>query len=115
MLVYEIEDKEKGGFKPNIPFELFQKSVDGIGISKALLLDQNGAPSGIVKTAHAYDMKVHVWTIRDDMVPTNYDNSTQEMKAVFALGVDGVFADFPDTARSLVNTLELAGKVISLE
>jgi glycerophosphoryl diester phosphodiesterase len=115
MLLYEIEDKEKGGVKANIPFNLYQNSVDGIGISKALLVDHNGLPTGIVKTAHDLGLKVHVWTIRDDIVPDMFENSTQEMKAVFALGVDGVFADFPDTARGLVNTLGLAGKVVNLE
>ncbi|UTW53829.1 glycerophosphodiester phosphodiesterase family protein [Kordiimonas sp. SCSIO 12610] len=115
MLMYEVKDEVNGGMKQNIPFALVQNSIDGIGISKGLLVDDEGRPTPIVKTAHNLGLKVHVWTIRDDMIPKGFVNSAQEMKAIFNMGVDGVFADFPDTARAVVNTFTLAEKVTGLE
>ncbi len=115
MLLYEVAGDEKGSVKANVPFALFQKSADGIGISKALLNDQNGKSSGIVKTAHDLGMQVHVWTIRDDMVGENYTDSNHEIKAILDEGVDGIFTDFPDTARRVFRTRELVRKVTKIE
>jgi glycerophosphoryl diester phosphodiesterase len=115
MLMYGIEDKETGNIAPNIPLSLIQNSVQGVGISKNLLVDADGKPSGFVNTTHDLGLKVHVWTIRDDIVPEMFENSLQEMKAIFSMGVDGIFADFPDTARTVVNSMKLTKKVTEVE
>jgi glycerophosphoryl diester phosphodiesterase len=79
-------------------FERVSKTVDGIGPYKELLLDASGADTGFVAAAHAAGLAVHPWTFRDDQLDPKFGDIDTEMKAYYALGVDGVFSDFPDTA-----------------
>lgn len=72
--------------------------VDGIGPYKKLLLTDVGEDTGFVAAAHAAGLAVHPWTFRDDALDPNFPDIEAEMSAYFALGVDGVFSDFPDTA-----------------
>ncbi|GGX65323.1 glycerophosphoryl diester phosphodiesterase [Litorimonas cladophorae] len=74
------------------------KIVDGIGPYKKLLLTDAGEDTGFVAAAHAAGLAVHPWTFRDDALDPNFSDIETEMSAYFALGVDGVFSDFPDTA-----------------
>jgi glycerophosphoryl diester phosphodiesterase len=96
MLLYEIAD-DKGGIKANLDYDVFAKHVDGVGISKALL------KTGIVDIAHKQGHKVHIWTLRDDVVGEGFDDSSKELSAYLKMGIDGVFSDFPDTARRVVD------------
>jgi glycerophosphoryl diester phosphodiesterase len=68
----------------------------GIAPAKQLLRDD----SGLVAAAHAAGLEVHVWTFRDDRVPEPFADARDELFAAFALGVDAVFCDFPDTAAA---------------
>ena len=72
--------------------------VPGIGVSKALVW---GDPE-LVARAHEADVLVHVYTFRDEprklLAEAASGSPTTELKAFYALGVDGVFADHPDTA-----------------
>ena len=63
-----------------------------------LLWDGSGNDSGLVDAAHARGLQVHAWTFRDDRAPAPFDSSRDELFAAFALGVDALFCDFPDTA-----------------
>jgi glycerophosphoryl diester phosphodiesterase len=45
----------------------------------------------VVKTAHAHGMKIIPWTVND----------TASMKALIALGVDGIITDYPDLIGSM--------------
>ncbi|MGA1837531.1 glycerophosphodiester phosphodiesterase family protein [Herbiconiux sp. 11R-BC] len=88
--------------------------VDGISVDKAILLprDERGAAlpaSDIVDRAHAAGLHVFTWTLRaeNEFLPTNlrsggdpatFGDWEREFAAVFAAGVDGVFADQPDLA-----------------
>lgn len=57
--------------------------------------------SGLVKDAHDVGLFVHTWTFRSEprRLASDYANDpVQEYKAFYALGVDGVFSDFPDAA-----------------
>ncbi len=88
--------------------------VDGISVDKAILLprDEQGAalrPSDIVDRAHAAGLQLFTWTLRaeNEFLPTNLRSGSdpaafgdweREFAAVFAAGVDGVFADQPDLA-----------------
>ena len=70
--------------------------ADAIGANKALLADGD-----FVGRAHAAGLAVHAWTFRDE--PRHIDarfggDPLREYAFYFALGVDGVFSDFPDTA-----------------
>ena len=69
-------------------------------------------PTDLVARAHAAGLLVHVWTLRADpqFLPAGYGGGPEEeFKQFAALGVDGIFTDFPDVAfRALRGTA--AGK-----
>jgi glycerophosphoryl diester phosphodiesterase len=55
----------------------------------------------VVKNAHALGLFVHTWTFRNEPRRLAADfagDPAAEYKAFYALGVDGLFSDFPDTA-----------------
>ncbi len=82
---------------PGLP-ALDELDVNGLGINKALLWNEDGSRTDLVERAHARGLVVHVWTLRDDRVAPGFADAREELAAVYAQGVDGVFADFPDTA-----------------
>ncbi len=83
--------------------------ADGVGVAKALVVDDAGCATGFVSAAHEVGLFVHAWTFRDD-APAAYSGagggdcggsggpSAAEFEAHYRAGVDGVFADFPDSA-----------------
>jgi len=78
--------------------------ADGIGVWKPYLVRLDAAgravSTGLVEAAHARGLAVHAWTFRNEArwLPRGVRSPTDELRAAFALGVDGVFADFPETA-----------------
>jgi glycerophosphoryl diester phosphodiesterase len=62
------------------------------------LWDRTGNDNGFVDAAHAHGLQVHAWTFRDDRSPAPFSSAREELHAAFALGVDALFCDFPDTA-----------------
>lgn len=80
--------------------------VQGIGVAKALIHPRgaDGAideATSLVGDAHMLGLAVHAWTFRneDAFLPANLQGHPQrELEIYFAAGVDGVFADSPDTA-----------------
>ena len=59
------------------------------------------APTNVVKDAHAAGLLVHSWTFRSEPKRLTSDfkgDAGAEYKAFFALGLDGLFSDFPDQA-----------------
>ena len=84
--------------------------ADGIGAELRLLLDGEGASTGLVDAAHAAGLVVHGWTLRKEnaFLPPFY--RTQEdapaargcfetfLFALEASGMDGVFTDDPGPA-----------------
>ena len=67
----------------------------GLGPPKAL------ATADLVRRAHAAGLTVHPYTFRSDppfLAPAYNGDPLKEYCAFFALGVDGVFTDFPDAA-----------------
>jgi glycerophosphoryl diester phosphodiesterase len=48
--------------------------------------------------AHAAGLQVHAWTFHDDARALAFATGQEELEAAFALGVDALFCDFPDTA-----------------
>ena len=79
-------------------FGLIAKTVDGVGPYKKLLLDDQGEDTGFVAASHKAGLAVHPWTFRDDALDPKFPDIDIEIKAYYALGVDGLFSDFPDTA-----------------
>ncbi|MEL7487289.1 MAG: glycerophosphodiester phosphodiesterase family protein [Pseudomonadota bacterium] len=92
--------------------------ADGIGAQKTIVTenyDGSFAPFGskrgenFIKSAHDLNLFVHVWTMRDDegYPPLDFKGEQAysdaipiafQYRSVFSAGVDGVFADFPDTS-----------------
>jgi glycerophosphoryl diester phosphodiesterase len=61
------------------------------------------APTDVVKNAHAEGLVVHPYTFRSEAKRLASDfkgDPKAEYKLFYELGVDGVFSDFPDTARA---------------
>ncbi len=59
------------------------------------------APTNVVKDAHAAGLLVHSWTFRSEPKRLASDfkgDAGAEYKAFFAIGLDGLFSDFPDQA-----------------
>jgi glycerophosphoryl diester phosphodiesterase len=99
------------GVGPWKPYILPSRQVDRDGDGKPDDLDKDGkiderdrilmAPTGVVADAHALGLFVHTWTFRNEprRLAADFDGDPgQEYRAFFALGIDGVFSDFPDTA-----------------
>jgi glycerophosphoryl diester phosphodiesterase len=88
--------------------------ADGVGANKNLIVPRDGsgrllAPSSVVRDAHRVGLDVHAWTFRaeNQFLPADHrigsdpnarGDITSEYELFFALGVDGVFSDHPDTA-----------------
>lgn len=90
---------EEGGNMNGYSLEQVAEFADAVGAYKGLLLNPDGSSTGYLERAHRLGLVVHTWTHRDDRpsLLTNGDTD-DELRTLFALGVDGVFTDFPDTA-----------------
>lgn len=75
--------------------------ASGIAPPKSLLWDALGKDSGLVARAHDAGLQVHAWTFRDDGDCAPFPSPRDELAAAFALGVDALFCDFPDTALAV--------------
>jgi len=93
------------------PYILPTKQVDGNSDGKPDDLNGDGktdeqdrvlaAPTSVVKDAHAAGLQVFTWTFRNEpkrLASSFKGDPAAEYKAFYALGVDGLFSDFPDTA-----------------
>jgi glycerophosphoryl diester phosphodiesterase len=58
--------------------------------------------TGVIAAAHAAGLLVHGFTFRNDTGLYGFSTATLEYQAYYALGIDGVFTDFPDTARTAI-------------
>ncbi len=69
-------------------------------------------PTSLIRRAHKRGLDVHTWTFRnephrlasdyftdgDDDAAARLTAAKNEYKLFYALGIDGLFSDFPDTA-----------------
>ena len=80
--------------------------ADGIGPNTRLIVPANPdgtlrEPTTLVADAHKAGLLVHVWTLRSEPVflsPSYGGDPVKEYRQFAALGVDGIFGDFPDVA-----------------
>lgn len=80
--------------------------ADAIGVEKSLLIPRDasgnlGQPTTLVADAHKAGLKVYAWTFREEnfFLPKDLqDKPQEELKRFLGLGVDGVFADNPESA-----------------
>ncbi len=96
-----------GPWKPYLASAAYQMGADGKpkdlnGDGKLSDADRVALPpTEVVKNAHAAGLFVHAYTFRSEApgLVSNYQGDPRaEYKRFYALGVDGVFSDFPDTA-----------------
>jgi len=82
--------------------------AQGIGPWKRLIVPEESdkslvAPTTLIADAHAAGLLVHPYTFRNEgryLSPDYAGDPSAEYRHFFALGVDGVFSDFPDTAAT---------------
>ncbi len=90
------------------------KYADGIGLHKDLIVPRDAAgklraPTSVIRDAHRVKLLVHAWTFRaeNQFLPVDFrigtdpnarGDITAEYELFFGLGLDGAFADQPDTA-----------------
>jgi glycerophosphoryl diester phosphodiesterase len=88
--------------------------ADGIGTNKDLIVprDPTGRllePTTLVDDAHSRGLVVHAWTFRSENTflpadfrigtdPAAHGDAGAEYALFYALGIDGLFSDFPDVA-----------------
>ncbi|MGW9206918.1 glycerophosphodiester phosphodiesterase [Embleya sp. NPDC055664] len=88
--------------------------ADGIGVNKNLIVPRDAAgkllaPTSVIRDAHRNQLLVHAWTFRaeNQFLPLDFrlgadpnarGDITSEYELFYGLGLDGVFADHPDTA-----------------
>ncbi len=82
--------------------------ADGIGPSLRLLVTVGNegvaVPNGAVREAHRLGLLVHAYTFRRDALP-EFVPSYDELVRLYVqdLGIDGLFTDFTDITRDLLN------------
>lgn len=80
--------------------------ADGIGPWKRTIVPENPdktlkAATSLIADAHATGLVVHAYTFRDEpenLAPDYAGDPAREYEQFYALGIDGVFSDFPDSA-----------------
>ncbi|SCG66088.1 glycerophosphodiester phosphodiesterase [Micromonospora humi] len=88
--------------------------ADGVGLNKNLIVPRDAAgrllaPTSVIRDAHRLGLVVHAWTFRaeNQFLPLDFrlgadpnarGDITSEYELFLGLGLDGVFADQPDTA-----------------
>lgn len=99
----EFGDK-RGGEHPQSLADV-AKYANAIGPWKRQILRDVGAPtllvSSLIEQAHAAGLRVHTYTFRNEpatLAPEYAGDPLREYRQIFALGIDGVFSDFSDTA-----------------
>lgn len=106
-----------GSYLTDAGLAALAEQVRGISLAKLLILDPDASPwpdaaSGIVARAHAAGLTVFTWTARPEnafLQPryrtgtdlAGHGNWRSEWAALRDAGIDGVFADHPDLARSV--------------
>jgi glycerophosphoryl diester phosphodiesterase len=98
---------DKRGSSAPKSLEDVAKYANAIGPWKRQILRDVGAqqllPTTLIEQAHAAGLRVHTYTFRSEpatLAPEYRSDPQLEYRQFYALGIDGVFADFPDVALS---------------
>jgi glycerophosphoryl diester phosphodiesterase len=103
--VRQFDDK-RGGTPPKTLQDV-AKYASAIGPSKRSIMRDVGGQqllqTTLIEQAHAAGLRVHAYTFRTEpatLAPEYRGDPQLEYSQFFALGIDGVFSDFPDVALS---------------
>src|SRR5262245_4237335 len=96
----------EGKVPTDADLQTIKSYADGIGPNTRLVIPAiaDGTllpPNDLVARAHAAGLLVHVWTLRSEpafLPPSYHGDVAAEFRQFAALGVDGIFTDFPDAA-----------------
>jgi glycerophosphoryl diester phosphodiesterase len=92
--------------------------ASAIGVEKAMVVaaaaDGTLRPTTLVDEAHRAGLAVHAWTFRAENAflpaalregpdPAGHGRMAMEIRAHLAAGIDGLFCDFPDVARAVLD------------
>ena len=99
-------DDKRGGAPPQ-SLEDVAKYANAIGPWKRQIMRDVGAQqllqTTLIEQAHAAGLRVHTYTFRSEpatLAPEYRNDPKLEYRQFYALGIDGVFSDFPDVALS---------------
>jgi glycerophosphoryl diester phosphodiesterase len=97
------------------------RGIDGISVPKSLILKLDDAggvigASALVEDAHAAGLEIYCWTLRPEnkfLAETfrsgtrkaHYGHWQGEFRLILDSGIDGVFADHPDLAVHVRDTM----------
>ena len=110
ILLVEDNDIWNNDYLKNI-----SKFVNGIGPKKDLLDYKK------MEMAHNNNLKVYPWTFRADDIDSKFNTFEEEqLYYIYCLGVDGLFTEFPDRTREIINlsnnyTLECKSSLLGLQ
>jgi glycerophosphoryl diester phosphodiesterase len=74
-----------------------------------------------MEMAHNNNLKVYPWTFRADDVDNKFNTFEEEqLYYIYCLGVNGLFTEFPDRSREMINlsnnyTLECKSSLLGLQ
>jgi glycerophosphoryl diester phosphodiesterase len=96
---------DRRGGRPPQSLADVARYANAIGPWKRQIVRETGAAklleTDVIARAHAAGLRVHTYTFRNEpatLAPEYAGDPLREYAAFFALGVDGVFSDFADTA-----------------
>jgi glycerophosphoryl diester phosphodiesterase len=110
--VHIAEFGDDRGAKP--PRSLRDIARYAVGVApwkRQILREMPGAallPTRLIEQAHAAGLRVHTYTFRNEpatLAPEYGNDPQREYRQIYALGIDGVFSDFPDTALNVRQAL----------
>ena len=113
----KLQARTFGFFVTNKGLDEVARYADGIGPWKPYIQPSQGAtgpllaPTDVVQRAHKRGLLVHPYTFRNEsfrLSPDYNGNPINEYLNYYELGVDGVFTDFADTARTARDLFRLA-------
>jgi hypothetical protein len=110
ILLVEDNDIWNNDYLKNI-----SKFANGIGPKKDLLDYKK------MEMAHNNNLKVYPWTFRADDVDNKFNTFEEEqLYYIYCLGVNGLFTEFPDRSREMINlsnnyTLECKSSLLGLQ